>query len=127
MGIAVVAGATVLCPFGTTPANLVVTSQSTLLAEGKPVATIADTSVANIPTCGMCSSLAKPQVAPAAAAALGVLTPQPCVPAIAGTWIAVQTKCIVGGKPCLTNEATAICSYGGTLSITNAGQKTVVI
>lgn len=127
MGIAVVTGAMILCPFGTTPANLVVTSQSTVLAEGKPVATITDTSVANIPTCGMCSSLANPQVAAATAAALGVLTPQPCVPAIAGTWTATQPKCIVSGKPCLTSEATAVCSYGGTMSIINAGQKTVLI
>lgn len=127
MGMAVVTGAMVLCPFGTAPANLIVTSQGTLLAEGKPVATITDTSVANIPTCGMCSSLANPQVAAATAAALGVLTPQPCVPAIAGTWTAVKPNCIVGGKPCLTSEATAICSYGGTMSIINPGQKTVLI
>ncbi|MDE6910321.1 MAG: DUF4280 domain-containing protein [Lachnospiraceae bacterium] len=127
MGIAVVAGATVKCPFGTAPASLLVTSQSTVLAEGKPVATIADTSAANIPTCGMCSSLANPQVASATAAALGVLTPQPCIPAIAGTWTAVQTKCIAGGKPCLTTGATALCSYGGTLNIINAGQKTVIM
>lgn len=127
MGIVVVAGAMVTCPFGTTPANLTVTSQNVVVAEGKPVATITDTSVANIPTCGMCSSLANPQVASATAAALGVLTPQPCVPAVAGTWIATQTKCLVGGKPCLTGEATAICSYGGTLSIIDAGQKKVVI
>lgn len=127
MGIAVVTGAMILCPFGTTPANLVVTSQSTCLAEGKLLATITDTSVANIPTCGMCSSLANPQVAAATAEALGVLTPQPCVPAIAGTWTAVRPKCIVGGKPCLTSEATAVCSYGGTMSIINAGQKTVLV
>ncbi len=127
MGLAVVAGASVLCPFGTTPASLAVTSQSTLLAEGKPVATIADTSAANIPTCGMCSSLANPQVASATAAALGVLTPQPCIPVIAETWTAVQTKCIAGGKPCLTTGATAVCSYGGTLSIINPGQTTVLL
>lgn len=127
MGIAVVAGATILCPFGTTPANLVVTSQSTVLAEGKPVATIADASAANIPSCGMCSSLANPQVASATAAALGVLTPQPCIPVMAGTWTAVQAKCIAGGKPCLTTGATAMCSYGGALRIMNAGQSTVLM
>lgn len=127
MGIAVVAGATILCPFGTTPASLAVTSQGIVLAEGKPMATIEDASAANIPTCGMCSSLANPQVASATAAALGVLTPQPCIPAIAGTWTAVQTKCMAGGKPCLTTGATAVCSYGGTLNIINAGQTTVLM
>lgn len=57
----------------------------------------------------------------------GVLTPQPCIPVIAGTWTAVQTKCIAGGKPCLTTGATAVCSYGGTLSIINPGQTTVLL
>lgn len=128
MGVLVAAGASVLCPFGTTPATLNVTSQSIVLAEGKPVATIQDTApIVNITSCGMCSSLANPQVAAATAAALGVLTPQPCVPAVAGTWIPTQMKCIADGKPCLTNDANAICSYGGSLTIIDPGQKTSII
>ena len=128
MGAAVVMGASLQCPFGTVPANLSVTSQNSVLAGGKPVATIQDSAPnANIPGFGMCSSLANPQVASATAAALGVLTPQPCIPAVVGTWIPAQTKCLAGGAPCLTNEATAICSYGGAVSIVNAGQNTVII
>ena len=127
MGIAVVTGASVMCPFGTSPATLTVTSQTFVLADGKPMATIADASIANMPTFGMCSSLANPQVASATAAALGVLTPQPCVPAVAGTWIPTQMKCLAGGKPCLAGDATAICSYGGSLSIINPGQNKVII
>jgi hypothetical protein len=127
MGIIVVAGAIIQCPFGTTPASLSVTSQNMVLAEGKPVATVQDFAPnVNISGCGMCSSMANPQVAAATAAALGVLTPQPCIPAVAGPWIATQTKCLAGGKPCLTNDSKAICSYGGNLSIINAGQKTIV-
>lgn len=128
MGVIVVTGALIQCPFGTVPANLAVTSQSTVLAEGKPVATIQDCApCVNISGCGMCSSLANPQVASATAAALGVLTPQPCVPAVAGTWIPAQTICLADGKPCLTSDASAVCSYGGTLSVLDAGQKTVII
>ena len=128
MGVVVVAGALMMCSFGTTPASLTVTSQSTILAEGKPVATIQDAAPnINISSCGMCSSLANPQVASATAAALGVLTPQPCIPVVAGTWIATQTKCIINGKPCLTSDANAICSYGGILSIVDSGQKKVII
>jgi hypothetical protein len=128
MGIIVAAGAVVMCPFGTTPATLSVTSQSTVLAEGKPVATIQDFAPnVNISGCGMCSSLANPQVAAATAAALGVLTPQPCIPAIAGPWIATQATCMANGKPCLASDSTAICSYGGSLSIIDAGQKTIVM
>lgn len=128
MGIVVVAGAQVLCPFGTTPSALNVTSQGVVLADGKPVATIQDTApMANLSGFGMCSSMANPQVASATAAALGVLTPQPCIPAVAGTWIATQAKCLVDGKPCLTNDATAVCTYGGSLTITDPGQKTVMV
>jgi hypothetical protein len=128
MGIIVAAGAMILCPFGTTPATLSVTSQNMVLAEGKPVATIQDFAPnVNISGCGMCSSLGNPTVAAATAAALGVLTPQPCIPAIAGPWIATQAKCLASGKPCLANDSTAICSYGGSLTIIDAGQKTMVI
>lgn len=125
MGVIVAAGASLMCPFGTTPANLNVTSQTTVLVDGKPAATIQDTApMANITSCGMCSSLANPQVAAATAAALGVLTPQPCIPAVAGTWIPTQMTCLAEGKPCLTHDATAVCSYGGTLTIVNPGQTT---
>ncbi len=128
MAIVVVTGAQMLCPFGTTPASLNVTSQSVVLADGKPAATIQDTAPnINIASFGMCSSMANPQVASATAAALGVLTPQPCIPAVAGTWIPTQVKCLVDGKPCLTNDATAICSYGGSLTITNPGQNIVML
>lgn len=128
MGVIVVTGAKMLCPFGTVPANLTVTSQTTVLAEGKPVATIQDCAPnVNISSFGMCSSMANPQVASATAAALGVLTPQPCVPAVAGTWFPTQTMCLAEGKPCLTGNASAVCSYGGTLNIIDAGQKTVVV
>jgi len=75
MGVMVTTGASIFCTFGTAPANLTVTSQSTVLGEGKPAATIEDTTVS---TCGMCSSMGNPQVASATAAALGILTPQPC-------------------------------------------------
>lgn len=128
MGVVVVAGALLQCPFGTTPASLNVTSQTTVLVGGKPAATIQDAAPnANISSCGMCSSLANPQVAAATAAALGVLTPQPCIPAVAGSWLPTQMICLVAGKPCLTSDSKAICSYGGTISIVNPGQTTVMI
>lgn len=128
MGAIVVAGALVKCPFGSAPSVLKVTSQNAVLAGGRPVATIQDTApIINISGCGMCSSMNNPQVSAATAAALGVLTPQPCVSAVTGTWIAAQKNCIANGKPCLTEEATAACSYGGTLSIMDAGQKIVII
>ena len=88
MALAVVAGAVLTCPFGTMPGQLMVTSQFRVLAGGRPVATLRDyLGIANITGFGMCTSLANPQVAAATAAALGVLTPQPCVFQPAGTWV----------------------------------------
>lgn len=128
MGVIVVTGAFVQCPFGTVPATLKVTSQNTVLIDGKPAATIQDTAaIANISSCGMCLSMANPQVAAATAAALGVLTPQPCVPAVAGGWIPTQMKCLAQGIPCLTQDATAMCSYGGSITIKHPGQTKVTI
>ena len=128
MGVVVVTGAMLQCSFGSTPANLNVTSQNKVLVEGKPVATIKDTgAIINITSCGMCSSLANPQVAAATAAALGVLTPQPCIPSTTGCWIASQTKCIASGVPVLTNDSRLICAYGGVISIVNPGSGKVMI
>lgn len=111
------------CSFGTAPAGFTATNQQTVLVEGKPAGTISDTApMVNIQPFGMCSSLANPQVAAATAAAMGVLTPQPCIPAPAGTWIPSQAKVLCGGSPCLTNDCKLMCSYAGSISIVNPGQ-----
>ena len=53
MGVVVVTGAILKCSFGSTPANLNVTSQSKILVEGKPLATIKDAGpMVNITSCG---------------------------------------------------------------------------
>lgn len=112
-----------VCSMGTSPAPLKVSSQAKVLAGGKPCGTIADASpLTNVGPFGMCTSLANPQVAAATAAALGVLTPQPCVPAPAGTWIPTKPKVLIGGKPCLSNDCKMICAYAGQISIVNPAQ-----
>uniref|UniRef100_UPI0040578BBB DUF4280 domain-containing protein n=1 Tax=Agathobacter sp. TaxID=2021311 RepID=UPI0040578BBB len=124
----VVTGATTMCTFGTVPGNLTVTSQAVCLVDGKPAATIQDAQTANITPFGMCTSLANPQVAAATAAALGVLTPQPCMPVAAGTWIPTKPGVLIGGKPCLTSDCKLICGNGGgSISITFPGQVKAVI
>ena len=70
MSLVVTTGAMCMCSFGTTPGNLTSTNNMTVLAEGKPVLVITDAApMVNISSCGMCSSLANPQVAAATAAA----------------------------------------------------------
>ncbi len=129
MGFLTVTGANILCTFGTAPGTLNVTSQTTCLADGKPVATIVDTVPnGNLSPMGMCTSIANPQVAAATAAALGVLTPQPCICMAAGTWIPVKPTVLIGGKPCLSNESKLICTNGmGVVTIQSPGQTKVLV
>lgn len=129
MGLVVVTGAQCICPFGSAPCSLTVTSQQTILVEGGPAATIMDMKPgANLAGFGMCMSLANPTVAAATAAALGVLTPQPCTMTPAGTWNSTNPKVLAGGKPILTNEATLVCGFGaGVIQITSPGQAKVLV
>ena len=80
MGIQVCAGAMMMCSFGVAPSSLVVLPVNRTMT-GAPAANIMDNKpMVNIPPFGMCSSPANPMVAAATAAALGVLTPMPCIP-----------------------------------------------
>lgn len=129
MGALVVKGAVLLCTFGSAPGNLTNTSQVSCLADNKPVAGIQDMGAnVHITPFGMCSSLANPQVAAATAAALGVLTPQPCLPVAAGTWLPVNPALIVGGVPCLCSDSQFICANGmGAVSVKSPGQMKVLV
>jgi hypothetical protein len=95
-------------------------------AGGQQVATIVDViPMANIPMFGMCSSPANPAVAAATSAALGVLTPMPCVPVPTGPWAPGSAKVVMSGVPVLTLGSTCQCAFAGTISIGVAGQATV--
>lgn len=124
----VVNGAKVQCEFGNKPVILRATSQTKCLIEGKVAATILDVKPGvNLDTFGMCTSLLNPAVAAATTAALGVLTPQPCTMAPAGTWSLVKPKLLVGGKPCLCSGATLNCVIGqGTITIASSGERKVI-
>ena len=129
MGAVVVQGAVLACTFGTAPGTLIGTSQSICMAGGKPVATIQDVGAyVHIAPFGMCTSMANPQVAAATAAALGVLAPQPCMLAAAGTWILVKPGILTGGIPCLCSESQLFCGKGmGMISIKSPGQMKVLV
>src|SRR5690554_4306893 len=126
-GPAAVATATLMCSFGVAPATLIPLPTPRVLIEGKPAATITDSiPMANIPTFGMCTSLGNPQVAAATAAALGVLTPMPCVPATT-PWVNGATKTMIAGKPALTLGAQCQCSFGGVIQILNPGAMRTIV
>lgn len=126
MALQAVTGATILCTMGLAPGQLVA-SQTMVLAGGLPAATIQDAApMTNLTPCGMCTSLANPTVASATAAALGVLTPMPCVPAPIGLW-SCGTSVMIGGVPALSMDGQLTCSYGGSLKILSPGQTVVNI
>jgi uncharacterized Zn-binding protein involved in type VI secretion len=113
-------GAMVICSFGVAPASLEVLPASNVLIESKPAATISCVAPVNIPTFGMCTSLANPTVATATAAALGVLTPMPCVPALT-PWIPLSPTTLIGGEPALVSGSTCMCAFAGVVQITFPG------
>ncbi len=126
-GMATAMGANLMCSFGTAPAPLKVTQNTKVLTEGKPCGTIQDAApMSNVGPFGMCTTLTNPQVASATAAALGVLTPQPCVPQTT-SFIPTGTKVLVGGKPCLTQDCKLMCAYAGQITIVLPGQTKVTV
>ena len=118
---AVTATAMLQCSFGLAPSTLSVIPIARVMIEGKPAAAITDAApIMNIPPLGMCTSLANPQVLAATAAALGVLTPMPCIP-VTGAWVGGAMTTLIGGKPGLTFGATCMCGFGGVIQIVNPG------
>ena len=120
MGNQVCMGAMCQCTFGMAPSTLVVTPENKVLTSNMPAATIMDNvPMKNIMPFGMCSSMANPTVA---AAALGVLTPMPCVPVIAAPWVPGSPTVLIANKPALNNSSKLMCNWGGVISINNPGQ-----
>ena len=107
------------CSFGVAPAVLSVSSQQTVKICGMPAATIMDN---KFPTFGMCSSLLNPTVASATAAAMGVLTPMPCVPVIPAPWAPGCPTVLIANKPALNDSSKLTCAWGGVISINMPGQ-----
>lgn len=128
MALCVCAGAMCACSFGVAPSALVVTPENGVLAGGPPAATIMDfVPMKNILPFGMCSSMANPQVIAATAAALGVLTPMPCIPVVPSPWAPGSPTVLIGGRPALNQNCKAICAWGGTIQFTSPGNTSVMV
>ena len=124
----VVSGAMMLCTFGAAPSSLSVLPANMVNAGGPAAANIMDHKPnVNIPPFGVCMSLANPQVAAATAAALGVLTPMPCVPMTMAPWAPGSPTVMIGNMPALNSTSKCICNWGGQISVTFPGQLTVTV
>ncbi|MDE3011596.1 MAG: DUF4280 domain-containing protein [Pseudomonadota bacterium] len=120
--------AQLMCTFGMAPSVFVVLPINRVMAGNQPAANIMDhIPMTNIMPFGMCSSPSNPTVAAATAAALGVLTPMPCIPATPAPWVPGAPTVLLGNQPALDNTSKCNCIWGGVISIAMPGQVTVMI
>ncbi len=128
MPLQVCMGAMMQCSFGMAPSSLVVLPTNKVMTNMVPDANIMDhIPMTNIMPFGMCQSLANPTVAAATAAALGVLTPMPCIPATPAPWVAGAPTVLLGNFPTLDNVSQLMCIWGGVITFTDAGEETVQV
>jgi hypothetical protein len=128
MPLQVCMGAMMQCSFGMAPSSLVVLPTNRVMTNNVPDANIMDhIPMTNIMPFGMCMSPANPVVAAATAAALGVLTPMPCIPATPAPWVAGAPTVLLGNFPSLDNVSQLMCIWGGVITFTDAGEVTVDI
>jgi len=121
----VVNGAMLMCSCGVAPSALTVLPVNRTLSSNQPAATIMDhVPMLNIMPFGMCTTPANPQVAAATAAALGVLTPQPCIPATATPWTPGSPTVQIGNLVALNDTSKCMCLWTGVVSVAFAGQVT---
>ena len=127
MGFCVCGGAMLTCSFGMAPSVMNVLPVNRVMSN-MPLATIMDNvPMVNIMPFGMCNNPANPAVAAATAAAMGVLTPMPCIPVTSAPWVPGSPMVLVGGKPMLNNSCKLMCAYGGVIQITNPATTNIMV
>ena len=121
-------GATLQCSMGMAPSSLTVLPVNRVNTGNQPDANIMDNMpLVNIMPFGMCMSPANPAVAAATAAALGVLTPMPCIPTTLAPWAAGAPTVNLGRYPTLDNKARS-CAHGrGVIQVVSPGEFTVSV
>jgi hypothetical protein len=128
MALQVCNGAVLMCSMGVAPSSLVVTPEKMVNTSSQPAANIMDhIPMKNIMPFGMCKSPANPAVAAATAAAMGVLTPMPCVPATTTPWVPGAPTVLLKNFPALNNTSKLMCMWAGVISVQFAGQTTHMI
>lgn len=127
MGFGVCGGALLQCTFGAAPSTLNVLPAARVMSS-QALATIMDNvPMLNIMPFGMCQSLSNPTVAAATAAAMGVLTPMPCIPATTAPWAPGSPTVLIGGKPALNNSCKLTCMWGGVIQINYPGTANIQV
>lgn len=127
MAFQVCMGAMLKCSFGAAPSSLVVLPVNRFMVD-TPCANIMDNKpMVNVLPFGTCSSMANPTVAAATAAAMGALTPMPCVPMIPGPWVPGSPTFQIANMPAVDSGCKLICAWGGEIQVTSPGQGSLQI
>lgn len=125
MGKQVCMGAMLKCSMGVAPSSLVVLPKNKVMTSYVPAANIMDhIPMTNIMPFGMCQSPSNPMVAAATAAAMGVLTPMPCVPNTPAPWVPGSPTVLLANMPALNDSSKLMCIWAGVIEVTNPGQTT---
>ena len=128
MPMQVCMGAMMMCTMGMAPSSLVVLPVNRVMTDEVPDANIMDhIPLVNIMPFGMCISPANPMVAAATAAALGVLTPMPCIPATVAPWVPGAPTVLLAEMPTLDNTSTLMCMWAGVITFVTPGEFTVMV
>jgi hypothetical protein len=128
MPMQVCMGASMMCSFGLAPSSLVVLPTNRVTTNQAPDANIMDhIPMVNIMPFGMCTSPSNPTVAAATAAALGVLTPMPCIPATPAPWVPGAPNVLLGNFPTLDDSSQLLCTWGGVITFVTPGEFTVTV
>jgi len=128
MPMQVCMGAMMMCTFGMAPSSLVVLPTNMVMTDEVPDANIMDNiPMVNIMPFAMCMSIANPEVAAATAAALGVLTPMPCIPATVAPWVVGAPTVLLADMPTLDNISTLMCMWAGVITFVDPGEFTVMV
>jgi hypothetical protein len=113
-------GATLQCTMGMAPSVFTSTQMpgAPQILGSLPAATIMEfVPMMNIAPFAMCQSPANPMVAAATAAAMGVLTPMPCIPNVVAPWAPPSQAVTLTGIPLATAQSTCNCAWAGTISV----------
>jgi hypothetical protein len=127
MAIHCCTGGMMQCSFGMAPSTFNATPKMISTSYMQAGNIMDHVPMMNIMPFGMCQSPANPMVAAATAAAMGVLTPMPCIPATTSPWVPGAPTVLVANMPALNNSSKLICMWGGVIQFTNPGQTTEMV
>jgi len=117
-------GATMTCSFGMAPSVFNATPRPVITSNMVAGVIMDHVPIMNVPPFGMCTTVSNPTVAAATAAALGVLTPMPCVPVLPAPWVPGAPTVLISNIPALDNTCKLMCAWGGVITFTTPGQFT---